>query len=58
MTKKDYKAITKILHKYQPCFMLVDTYRHLVDDLAKVFKDDNNCFSKEKFIEACLSGGY
>ena len=55
MSKKDYKAIAKVIKRYNPNEM---GYAHslineMIHDLCDYFQQDNPRFDKDKFIVAC-----
>ena len=50
MTKKNYIKMADIIKKYQ-----VLGYLSLVEELSKVFKEDNPNFDEKKFVKRCTT---
>ena len=56
MTRKHYRLIAKIIKDSTTYDSYGDVIVHkedLINDLCYMFKDDNNLFNKDRFIEAC-----
>jgi len=57
MTKKDYIKIAKAI-KDSTCkddcmFLPIINKVSFINRLSTIFKDDNNLFDKDKFLDAC-----
>ena len=52
MTRKDYVAVADILNRYS---LSIDetTFDSLVESFAVMFREDNDRFLTEKFVDAC-----
>jgi uncharacterized membrane protein len=52
MTRKDYVATAEILNSYVD-FLEPPTFDNLVEDFAQMFREDNDRFLTDKFVDAC-----
>jgi hypothetical protein len=52
MTRKDYQAFADILWSIRYA-VTPEIHEHLVDEMAKVFKTDNERFDFNRFAQAC-----
>ena len=52
MTRKDYVSTAAILNSYLDYFEAT-TFDNLVEDFAQMFREDNDRFITEKFVDAC-----
>ena len=55
MTRKDYVSTAEILNSYLDYFEAT-TFDNLVEDFAQMFREDNERFIIEKFVDACWGG--
>ena len=55
MTRKDYVVTAEILHSYLDYFEAT-TFDNIVEDFAQMFREDNERFITEKFVDACWGG--
>lgn len=56
MTKKDYQAIARAIHRVRQDSHPETTITAVTDALADVMAADNPRFSRERFVEACETG--
>ena len=52
MTRKDYVTTAEILNSYVD-FLEAPTFDNLVEDFAQMFREDNDRFLTDKFVDAC-----
>ena len=52
MTRKDYVMTSDILNGHLP-MMNETTFDSLVESFAQMFREDNERFITEKFVDAC-----
>ncbi len=55
MTRKDYVAVSELLHTYA---LKIDeqTFDLLIHDFAGIMRQDNERFIPDRFISACWNG--
>lgn len=57
MTRKDYIKIAECINTIADKETLAIEGGTLVVKLARIFKDDNPDFNRDKFFDACMKGG-